>query len=224
MSAILRHFNLAYISAPKCACTSVKELIFRIENNCNFNKIRDNKAAIRLQINGKRHYIHDFYPTIAYKDQPQQILAQLQCFCVVRNPLDRLVSCYRNRVVRYGELKSERIANLGIKAPPDPDLTMFIQYLDEYQKVPQIHHHSLPLTHFLGNKPDAYKRIFNLRNIDQLPSHLKKYFGHTRKIDQLQTSGKKINLETSTDLLSAKAIQQIKNRYSDDFDCFGSYF
>ena len=27
-------------------------------------------------------------------------------FCIVRNPIDRIVSCYRNRVLRYGELSN----------------------------------------------------------------------------------------------------------------------
>ena len=223
MSAILRNLNLAYISAPKCACTSVKELIFKLENDCNFNRIRDNKNAIRLYINGKRHYIHHFYPTISYQDQPQQILEQLQCFCVVRNPLDRIISCHKNRVIQYKELRSEQITNLEIDAPSDPDLNTFIQYLDEYQKSPQIRHHSLPLTYFLGKNPEAYTRIFNLSNINQLPGHLKKYFGRSKLINHLQKSSSEFNQKT-TDLLSAQSIELIKSRYNNDFRCFGRYF
>ena len=224
MSAILQAQNLAYISAPKCACTSIKELIFRIENNCNFNKIRDQRGAIRLQINGQRHYIHDFYPTIPYTEQPKHILNKLQNFCVVRNPLDRLVSCYRNRVIRYGELKAEKIAHLDIDAPSDPDLNQFVQHLDQYIKAPQIHHHTLPLTHFLGNNKDAYTRIFNLETIQQLPQYLKQHFGHTRPLLHLQTSQTDPKLDISSNILTSASLQKLKDRYDCDFHCFGKYF
>ena len=224
MSAILQNYNLAYISAPKCACTSIKELIFRIENNCDFNKARDQKGAIRLHINGKRHYIHNFYPTIAYEEQPLHLLAKLQCFCVVRNPLDRIVSCYWNRVVRYGELNPEKICNLEIDAPANPNLNEFIIHLDQYCKSPRINHHSLPLTHFLGNKPDVYTKIFNLKNISQLPKHLKQYFGRTRKLSHLQARLSEPTATASLNTLSTEATQQIRDRYSDDFDCYGKYF
>jgi len=224
MSAILQNFNLAYISAPKCACTSIKELIFRVENNCDFNKIRDHKGAIRLKINGKRHYIHSLYPTIAYKEQPLDLLAKLQCFCVVRNPFDRLISCYWNRVIRYEELNPQKICDLEIDAPANPDLNEFIIYLDQYRKSPQIDHHSLPLTHFLGNDPENYTRIFNLKNINQLPKHLKKHFGRTRKLSHLQARLSESTPINSNDMLSTKATQNIKNRYSDDFDYFSRYF
>ena len=224
MSAILEAQNLAYISAPKCACTSVKELIFRIENNCNFNKIRDKRGAIRLQINGQRRYIHDFYPTVPYSEQPQHILSKLNNFCIVRNPLERLVSCYRNRVLRYGELKPETIAHLAIDAPTDPDLNQFVEHLDQYTKAPQIHHHTLPLTHFLGNRADSYARIFNLKTIQQLPDYLKQHFGRTRPILHLQTTESETNPKTSTNFLSAASIQKLEKLYSDDFHCFGQYF
>ena len=224
MSAILETQNLAYISAPKCACTSVKELIFRIENNCNFNKLRDRRGAIQFQINGQRLYIHHFYPTIPYTDQPHQILNKLHSFCVVRNPLDRLVSCYRNRVVRYGELKPEQISHLEIDAPSDPDLNEFVHYLDEYIKAPQIKHHTLPLTHFLGTKPESYAKIFNFKTIHQLPKFLQKKLGYTKALRHLQTSLSERNTTTSSSFLSSTSIQEIKNRYSEDFDSFEKYF
>ena len=224
MSAILEAQKLAYISAPKCACTSIKELIFRLENNCNFNKIRDQCGAIRLQINGQRRYIHHFYPTIPYKDQPHHALNNLDSFCVVRNPFDRLVSCYRNRVIRYGELKSEKIRNLEIDAPSDPNLNEFVYYLDQYNKAPNINHHTLPLTHFLGRKPEIYTKIYNLKTIHELPKFLKCYFGYTKSLDHLQTSQSEKNPETSSNFLSSISIQNIQKRYRDDFENFGQYF
>ena len=224
MSAILEAQNLAYISAPKCACSSVKDLIFRVENNCNFNKLRTERGGIRFQISGRPIYLHNFYPAIPYTEQPQHLLKKLNKFCVVRNPLNRFTSCYRNRVLRFGALKAEKIAQLEIDAPSDPDLNQFVEHLDEYTKAPQIRHHKLPLTHFLGDSADSYDRIFNLKTFHQLPAYLKQHFGRTRSLRHLQTSEHERTPKTSTNALSSSSIQKLENYYSEDFRCFSQYF
>ena len=217
MSAIIKQNNLAYISAPKCACTSIKEILFRLENNCNFNKVRDEKSAICLQINGERRYIHSFYPTIPYSQQPHGLISQLNAFCVVRDPRERIVSCYRNRVLRYGAINSEILEKLNINAPKNPDINEFIAYLDEYSKINEIRHHTLPLWHFLGENPDQYHRIFNFSNLQELPYYLKNFFKKVVKLSHLQASE---NFQQKTSPQSIKTIESI---YEKDYKIFGNF-
>ena len=143
---------------------------------------------------------------------------------MVRNPFDRLVSCYRNRVLRYGALQAEKIDQLNIDAPSDPDLNHFVEHLDEYTKAPQIRHHTFPLTHFLGDSADSYDRIFNLKTLHQLPAYLKQHFGRTRSLRHLQTSEQERTPKTLTNALSSSSIQKLENHYSVDFRCFSQYF
>ena len=222
MSAILKQYNLAYISAPKCACTSIKELIFKVENNCNFNKIRDEKNAICFVINGERRYIHSFYPTISFDKQPHQLLQQMECFCVVRNPVERLISCHRNRVLRYGALRAEELEKLNIDAQPDPDLNQFISELDRYMKVYQIWHHAQPLINFLGHKADYYDAIFNFNTLQHLEQYLQLKFNRKVRLPHLQNS--KEDSRSKGQTLSSKSIEKIHTTYAEDISCFGQYF
>ena len=222
MSAILKQYNLAYISAPKCACTSIKELIFKVENNCNFNRIRDEKNAICFIINGERRYIHPFYPTISFDEQPHQLLQQYERFCVVRNPIERLISCHRNRVLRYGALRAEELERLNIDAQPDPDLNQFINDLDRYMKVYQIWHHAQPLINFLGTEAKYYQAIFCLNTLQSLEDYLRLKFKRKVRLPHLQQS--KGPLATHDQTISSRSIETLQKTYAEDFSCFGQYF
>jgi len=224
MSAILPHHNIAYISAPKCACTSFKELIFCLENNCKFNKVRDSKGALCLIINDQRHYIHDFYPSIAFSQQPYELMQSLHRICIVRDPVDRIMSCYTNRVLRYRVLSEDAISELNLSAPANPDLNQFIQNLSVYKAIGDIKHHTLPLIHFLGSNSDYYHEIFNLRSLKEAERSLKRHFGqsqlalpHLQRTDQI----------TSTDRQekpSARSMEIIKKLYKQDYQIYGKYF
>ena len=66
MSAFLSKHNLAYISAPKCACTSIKETLFRIENGVDCIFPRNKDGHLYIAYNGRKHFIHSFYPTVPF--------------------------------------------------------------------------------------------------------------------------------------------------------------
>jgi len=224
MSAILPQHNIAYISAPKCACTSFKELIFCLENNCKFNKVRDSKGALCLIINDKRHYIHDFYPSIAFSQQPYELMQSLHRICIVRDPVDRIMSCYSNRVLRYRALSEHALSHTNISAPANPDLNQFIQNLSQYQAIGDIKHHTLPLIYFLGSNADFYHEIFNLRTLNQAERSVKKHFGHKKvALPHLQRSKKGVN-KACLEKPNKVSLEIIRNLYEQDYKSFGNYF
>jgi len=224
MSAVLPKHNIAYISAPKCACTSIKELIFCLENNCRFNKVRDHKGALCLIINENRHYIHDFYPTIPFSKQERAKLQMLHCFCIVRDPVDRLISCYNNRVLRYKVLNQAALSEAGIQAPANPDPNQFVKNLAQYKKIGDIKHHTLPLIHFLGSEPNFYSDIFNLKSLDRAETILNRCFGeHKTKLLHLQKTDKNIQYSFK-ETFDKATIKNIENIYEQDYNVFGKYF
>ena len=211
MSAVLAKHNIAYISAPKCACTSIKELIFCLENNCKFNKVRDHKGALCLIINEKKHYIHDFYPTISFAKQEQTRLQRLHCFCIVRDPIDRIISCYNNRVLRYKVLTQDALSEADIRAPANPDPNQFIKNLDQYKKISDIKHHTLPLIHFLGSESNFYDEIFNLNSLNKAEKTLKRHFGkQNANLLHLQRTNRDIQ-NSLKNTLPKKGISLVKN-------------
>ena len=224
MTAILPQQNIAYISAPKCACTSLKELFFCLENNCKFNKARDHKGALCLIINNKRHYIHDFYPSIAFSKQPHELMETMHRICIVRDPVDRIISCYNNRVLRYKALSENVLSHASISAPANPDLNQFIQNLSQYQAIGDIKHHTLPLTHFLGNNSDYYHEIFNLQTLNQAERSIKRRFQQRKAaLPHLQRTLQNKN-ESCREKPSKKSVEIIKDLYKQDYQSFEKYF
>ena len=224
MSAILPQHNIAYISAPKCACTSFKEFIFCLENNCKFNKARDHKGALCLVINDQRHYIHDFYPSIAFSQQPYELMQSLHRICIVRDPVDRIMSCYNNRVLRYGALSERALSHASISAPANPDLNQFIQNLSQYKAIGDIKHHTLPLIHFLGSESDFYHEIFNLRTLNQAERSVKRHFGQ-RKVALPHLQRTEPNTSKSCqEKPTASSVEIIKHLYKQDYQIYGNYF
>ena len=225
MSAILKAHNLAYVSAPKCACTSIKELFLMIENGSNFNDIRDNRGAICLLTNGKKRYIHNFYPSMPFPDLPHQEMATMTRFTVVRDPISRLASCYNNRVKRYRSLSPEKLASHQIDANPDPSLNEFIKNLEIYRQVPDINWHALPLSHFLGEEPGYYQEVFNLDTLNQLEMFLSNLLKTEINLPHLQKSAKEASEKARNEsLLSNRSIKKIEETYKTDYQLYGNFF
>ena len=224
MSAVLAKHNIAYISAPKCACTSIKELIFCLENNCRFNKVRDHKGAVCLVINEKKHYIHNFYPTIPFARQERARLQRLHCFCIVRDPIDRIISCYNNRVLRYKVLTQDALSEAGIRAPANPDPNQFIKNLHQYKKINDIKHHTLPLIHFLGSESNFYDEIFNLNSLKEAETTLKRHFSkQNANLLHLQKTNQNIQ-NSSKNAFDKTTIKHIESIYEEDYNIYGDFF
>ena len=146
MSAINPQLKLIYMSVPKCACTSVKSFMYFLENDREFQP---------ETLNGVKKHIHQFYQSkklkttlsnfkIKYKD-----LSGYTKFCVIRDPIERIVSAYKNRVVHFGELKEGKLKKYGINPKlANPSFPQFVEHFFQYRKVPQILHHTKHL-HFI---------------------------------------------------------------------------
>ena len=119
--------------------------------------------------------------------------------CLIRDPIQRLISAYTNRVKHHKEL-SEKIL---ISHHLNPNLAnpSFGNFLDNYfiyRKVNSIKHHTDPLYKFIGENPSFYDKIFNLDNINDFSEFLNEKFNMEYGIPKLQTGGggsKSINIE-----------------------------
>lgn len=220
MSVFLEKFQLAYISAPKCACTSVKEMLFRIENGPGIRLPKSRKGAIELRCNGRKIYVHNLYPTLEFSAAKERLERANIRICVVRDPIERIASCHQNRVIAKNKLNAEEIDRFDINAVANPDLKWFVKNLGEYKKSPHIEHHSKPLVSFLGKNNKLYTNIFNMRQLDQLEKLIQQITCTNESLEKLQVSKKK----ESSQAIDSETKQEIKRIYAEDYEIYGDFF
>ncbi|MBE9635655.1 sulfotransferase family 2 domain-containing protein [Salipiger mangrovisoli] len=154
--------RIAYMALPKAGCTTVKTALAQID------------PAVRQQGAPDTANVHALYPTRRFRPHRWQGYAGYWRFCVVREPLQRLLSVYTNRVVELGELhNSRRLRRARPDLPCDPDPDFFFRNLAGYRDMASvIRHHVLPAWLFLGPDLDRYDRIYTTGTLDQLASDL----------------------------------------------------
>ena len=220
MSVFLEKFQFAYISAPKCACTSVKEMLFRIENGPGVKLPKNRKGAMELCCNGRKIYIHNLYPTLEFESARKRLEGANTKVCIVRDPVERIASCHRNRVIGKNKLNAEVIDKFKINAIANPDFNTFVRNLAEYRKSPHIEHHCKPLVSFLGKNNKLYTDIFNMRQLKLLEKLIQQITDTKEKLEKLQVSKEDETVQT----IHTETRQEIEMIYAEDYKFYGDFF
>lgn len=210
MAIIVDKIKVAYIPSPKVACTSLKAMFYRIENEHDF------VPTIR---NSVKFHIHGYYPTVPFRKNIQERIRDHHVICVVRDPVRRFVSCYSNRVCFHKELSEKRLSSEAIiaGAMPNPSLEDFVERLEIYRHYsPSIAHHTDPQATFLGENSKIYSRIYQMDELDNLRQDLSERANMPLDLPHAQNGGPKIPVEA----LSANASEKIKAFYQKDYQCY----
>lgn len=213
MTVSLPHYKLTYFPVPKVACTSIKQMFYHI---------REGKPFVRQKVDGKMVTVHDLYPTRSFANVAQNDIADHVRLTVVRDPRQRFLSCYSNRVLFHGELNAPHISPEMQKAGalPRPTLAQFIDRLDIYREASaSIRHHCDPLTMFLGRDPSYFTRIFSIKQMDLFTKRVQKITDSTIVPGHSQTGGKKLFVR---DLTQAQR-QKLRKFYEEDYDIYGGF-
>jgi hypothetical protein len=213
MSVFLWSLKTSYIAVPKIACTSVKTMLYEVENGHPFRIFK---------ANGRPYYIHAFYPTMPFADLPQDRIADHARFALVRDPIRRFLSAYANRVRQYRELSVEKAgpALAAAELAPDPDLGTFIARIDDYAAaVGTIAHHTAPLVSYLGREPGYYAGIFGLQQMEGFLAALSARLGRSLDAPRLQADAPKIDPAA----LAGRHLDALKRRYAEDYETYGAW-
>jgi len=175
--------TICYNASPKVACTTMK--------------------ATLLELSGHKRTKNPEWPHV-----PPYITSSFRResadfkFCLVRDPVERFVSGYSNKVLHH-------------KAIPFVEFEDFINNFDYlYGRYGVIRHHFLPQIHFIGNDPDYYDEIYNIKNIDSLLKKLKSFLNiESIKSYKLQTGG-----SDKKPVPTPEQTQWIKDRYKKDYE------
>jgi len=213
VAVFLWNQKVSYLAVPKVACTSIKLMLFAYENQRPWQPLR---------VNGQDMHIHLLYPTLTWDELPVRRMFDHDRFALVRDPVERLLSCYSNRVVYHRELSIAKAAAALEKydLTPDPSLDLFVDRLEDYSAAsPLIHHHSRPMVDFLGRDPGYFAGLFPLARIDAFLARLSLRLGQPLEAAQEQRSG--IRLEPA--MLSSARLVKLKRHYDEDYSVFGGW-
>lgn len=216
---ILTKAPIAYYGSPKVACTSIKLALYELEHGVPWVDYKD--------ASGNWHYIHGggtwfpAEPTVFTRlPDPDRWFK----FAVIRDPIDRLLSAYGNRVVHYGELSAEKmdaavVKELDLKA--DPDLPTFLERLDDYRRASKsIRYHTDLQSFFIGTDLAYFDKVYKMSEIAILPSDLFKRTGFPVKLLHSQQGGPRFRVDD----LTARQKDRLIETYQKDYDMLGHYY
>jgi hypothetical protein len=215
MSVHLYEHKLSYFSVPKCASSSLKHFFFEIENGFPF------RAFVA---NGKHNFIHaTAYPAKRFEKVVHPEMADHWKMAVIRDPIDRVVSCYRNRIIYHQALSKIEISDedRASGVTHDPDLATFVRHLGRYRALSrQVGHHTTPLTFFLGGEAAYFDALYTFNDLDRLVEDVRERVGRAPELARHQTGGPAMD---RSDLTQAD-IRHIEDFYQDDYQAFGQAF
>ena len=207
----LAPWSVGYQPIPKVACTSIKEALFRLVM----------KEPFSQAVGGGAMHIHSYF------DQREQDVTQADWrFLVIRDPIQRFLSGYSNRVLHHRELSRDYIARLasglGLSMddfPFDPSLDEFVENFDFYCRVPTIRHHFQPISEFVAPL-SAFNRVYAFEELSALAEDLSNRTRQDFSIPHSQRGGPKLRKEQ----IGPSAMKRLVDIYSGDYEMLRDYY
>lgn len=214
MSAHLYERKLSYFSVPKCACTSLKIFFFEVENGFEF---RDFRAS------GRYMHVHNaVYPSRDFEAYPHDRIGGHWKIAVVRDPLERFLSGYSNRVLYHNSLDCVELTEADVQdgMRRRPDLSTFVAHIRRYSKLSStIAHHTRPMVDYLGRDAGYFDRIYTMDSLSNLVGDVAERVGAVPELKKLQRGGPKFSV---TDLSAAEQAT-LRQYYAEDYEVFGGF-
>ena len=119
--------------------------------------------------------------------------------CIVREPLQRFVSAYKNRILFH---KDKEFYEHSVD-----------QIIEKLESNLFENKHFIPQNYFLGDDLSYYNIVGLVSNINTFVSKINLFFDNKISFPRIQTGGKNFTLD-----LSNKQIEKIKKIYSNDYN------
>lgn len=196
--------KLAYYSIPKVGKTTMKRVMDRISQpDGHYHNHGDKRFSLLLRWHGRN----------------------CTRFTIVRDPIERLISAYADRVADRDDIRRSAISVflcklLGLN--PHPSLDEFARNLHKYYLInDRIYRHVIPQIRYIGKDPQFFDRIFSIRQMDKVLEYLS---GITGK-ELLVVKHKNASISRfSVNDLSPEAMEKLRQFYRKDYEIYGSYF
>lgn len=204
--------RIAYMALPKAGCSTVKAALAQTD------PLADIPPA------GARDVTtwHRLYPTRRFRPHRWERYDGWWRFCVVRDPLRRLLSAYVNRVVELRELHNcRKILRGRVDLPRDPDPDFFFSHMADYMNASSsIRHHMLPSWLFLGPDLSRYDRVYRTSELGQFGRDLARRTG--RRVEIAHVNGTRQHL--ALDDLKPATQAVLRDRLEPEYAFLSSMF
>jgi len=194
--------EIAYYKTPKCGSRTILGWAALIKDP---NLITENPDWFSIS----RKNIE--YPEIRKKVIKYELLTHDQKirFCIVRDPVDRFISTFTNRILYHKK--------------PNIDITItdFIKNYDsliERLEFRDAKFHFITQTHRIGTNPSLYTHIFNIKELYKVKELLE--INTKIKLPNLHLNQ---NGDINKPILTTDEIEWIKDRYHVDYEIYGKW-
>lgn len=212
MVIAIENHQIAFVPVPKAACTSIKSTLAQMDPSL--------PGAVRFKVRRDAELVHKYYQTGRFRKKKLQGKDDWYRFAVVRDPVQRLLSVYTDRVMARNELaNSANIRRGRVNLPSDPDPDFFFRHLDHYREhVSVVRHHARNQSFFTGSDISLYDRIYTTSEIGQLAADLSEIIGEEVEISRLNASKGGLTLRD----LAPDARDVVKRAAAPDYATFAS--
>lgn len=187
-----------YFSAAKCGSRTILGYGYVI--NTGNEEISSTKEINNFSTSIKLNYNTDLKLPIS--------------FCIVRDPVERFVSAYTNKIVKfhgYTEAAKSKIISMDEVLDRIDDPTFKSEYNVFYRHIDS-------LIAAYGTDPSIYTNIFNMRQFDQIKSLLEEHC--KKKLPDLHINK---SIEAVKPEVTERHRELIYARYKEDLDIYGKW-
>lgn len=166
MVAVLRKQGVAYFGIPKSAGTSVYLALYR--------------AAFGTDYPRASMDIHYVFPGDPITDGIKRDCADLWKFTIIRDPIQRVISAFHNRVHDMGDLERSfghslrsKLGAARRRLKVKPSLNAFFLNYNTYVKHSHpLWHHTRPISAFIGDDLSYFDAVYRIDESDRLAADL----------------------------------------------------
>lgn len=180
--------QIAYVPVPKNGCSTLKHLLYEVEVGTEFGDESPDRNI---------HNWRSDYRTLLLDDADLGAPPGYAKIVVLREPVARFVSSFRNRVLYKSETDTSEVAGAGLN--PRPDIDEFVAHLAEYRRLsPSIRHHTDLQVEFVGSDLSRYDEIFDIAEMQRLELFLRSRLPSAPALKHLKKSGSTIELSMTS--------------------------
>ena len=197
--------KLVYYPVAKNANSSAKLFFLKhLKIDKNYYFLSDKVPEYKINQDSKYKNLDKKYNLVNFLPSytPFQKMDVDEKCCIVRDPLKRFISAYKNRVLFH---KDVGFQNLNIN-----------EIIEKMENNSFDNRHFLPQTYWLGNNLKYFTIVSNISKIEIFINGVNNFFQNKVEFPRLQTGGTAENIE-----LNNNQITKLKKIYSSDYDLIG---